>query len=122
MTFSFHLDAIVIAGSALWSLALYLGFSPITDKLIVHLSRWLNRLGGMLNLSKAESSRKRQQQESQSALLASLISTLPFLVVGGVAYYGMEIGLGGSWGISTGILACVSCGVYDLGRRSQSSG
>ncbi|MCL6752459.1 hypothetical protein KBT16_16405 [Nostoc sp. CCCryo 231-06] len=35
--------------------------------------------------------------------------------------WGLEISLGESWGISTGILACMGSGIYELGRRDGES-
>jgi hypothetical protein len=36
--------------------------------------------------------------------------------MGGLCNWGIEIGLGRSWSISFGILACIACGVYELGK------
>ncbi|CCQ59612.1 hypothetical protein CWATWH0401_731 [Crocosphaera watsonii WH 0401] len=57
-------------------------------------------------------------RESQNAFYASLFSILPFFIIGGFCNWGVELGLGQSWSISMGILACMTCGVYELGRRS----
>jgi hypothetical protein len=42
-------------------------------------------------------------------------------VVGGLCNWGVELSLGRSWAISMGILACMGCGVYELGRRDGQS-
>lgn len=115
------LDTVAIAGASLWSLALYLGLSPVSDWITQQFNRWLNFAERFIYTSEQEFERTRQGRESQNAFLASLMSVVPFLVAGGLAYYGIEISLGKSWGISTGILAAVGCGVYELGRRSQAS-
>jgi hypothetical protein len=44
------------------------------------------------------------------------MSILPFLVFGALSYWSLEISLGSSWGISTGILTTVGASIYELGR------
>jgi hypothetical protein len=53
-----------------------------------------------------------------NSLWASVLSIIPFLLAGTLCDYGVELGLGASWAISMGIMACLSCGIYELGRRS----
>lgn len=108
-----------LAGTSLWSLALYLGFFSISEWLMQQLSRWFNFAERSLYTSSEEFERTRNARESQNAFYASIFSIVPFLVVGGLCNYGVELSLGRSWSISVGILACVGCGVYELGRRSQ---
>ncbi|MBD0267655.1 MAG: hypothetical protein ICV77_05100 [Cyanobacteria bacterium Co-bin8] len=110
-------DTADIAGIALWSLALYLGFSPLSNRVVDQIYQWLNIAEEVTRSTQAENKRSHQQRDDQYALVASLLSILPFLVVGGLLNYGVEIGLGRSWAVSVGVLACVSCGVYELGRR-----
>lgn len=117
LPFSIHVDTTTFAGIALWSLALYLGLFPVSEWLMEQLSRWLNFAERSLYLSVEEFERTRKSRESLNSLYASLISILPFLIIGGVCNYGVELGLGRSWAISVGILACVGAGVYELGRR-----
>ncbi|TAF50240.1 MAG: hypothetical protein EAZ60_29485 [Oscillatoriales cyanobacterium] len=100
--FSFAIDATAIAGTSLWSLALYWGLSPITEWVIT---------------SEAEFERTRQAREAQNAFYASLLSILPFLIVGGLCNWGVELSLGTSWAVSMGTIACIGGGVYELGRR-----
>lgn len=129
--FPFSVDAIampqggslpsLLAGTSLWSLALYLGFFPISDWLMRQLSRWFNFAERSLYTSSEEFERTRSARESQNAFYASIFSIVPFLVVGGLCNYGVELSLGRSWAISMGILACMSCGVYELGRRDGKS-
>lgn len=114
---SFELDKITIAGASLWSLALYLGFFPVSDWVMQQLSRWFNFAEGFLYTSKSEFEKTKKARESQNALYASLFSIVPFLAIGALCNWGVEISLGRSWAISMGILACVGCGVYELGRR-----
>ena len=69
--------------------------------------------------SETEFERTRQARESQNAFLASLVSILPFLLMGILCNWLVEIGLGRSWSISVGILVVISCAVYDLGRKDS---
>lgn len=117
LPFKLEFNTITIAGASLWSLALYLSFPTIGEWIIQQLQRWFNFAERSLYTSEAEFERTRKGRESQNAFYASLFSIVPFLLVGGLCNYGIEISLGRSWAISVGILACVSCGVYELGRR-----
>ena len=71
-----------------------------------------------LYTSQEEFEKTRDARESQNAFYASLFSILPFFIIGGFCNWGVELGLGQSWSISMGMLACMACGVYELGRRS----
>ncbi|MDJ0732705.1 MAG: hypothetical protein QNJ47_01250 [Nostocaceae cyanobacterium] len=113
----FNLDTVAIAGASLWSLALYLGFSPVSEWVMHQLNRWFNFAERSLYTSKSEFERTRKARESQNAFYASLFSIVPFIAVGALCNWGVEVGLGRSWAISMGILACMGCGVYELGRR-----
>jgi hypothetical protein len=121
LPFSFELNTIAIAGASLWSLALYLGFSSVNQWVIEQLNRWFNFAERSLYTSQTEFEKTRKARESQNAFYASLFSIVPFLVVGALCNWGLEISLGESWGISTGILACMSAGIYELGRRDGES-
>ncbi|NHC36659.1 hypothetical protein [Scytonema millei] len=117
LPFTLNLDATAIAGASLWSLALYLAFSGIGDWIVHQLQRWFNFAERSLYINRAEFEKTRIARESQNAFYASLFSIVPFLIFGSLCDYGIELSLGRSWAISMGILACVSCGVYELGRR-----
>jgi hypothetical protein len=117
LPFSFELDTVAIAGASLWSLALYLGFSPVSEWIIEQLNRWFNFAERSLYTSKSEFEKTRQARESQNAFYASVFSIIPFLVIGALCNWGVELSLGSSWSISMGILACIGCGVYELGRQ-----
>ncbi|MBN3873158.1 MULTISPECIES: hypothetical protein [unclassified Nostoc] len=121
LPFRFELDTIAIAGASLWSLALYLGFSKVNEWVIEQLNRWFNFAERSLYTSQSEFEKTRKARESQNAFYASLFSIAPFLVVGALCNWGLEISLGESWGISTGILACMGAGIYELGRRDGES-
>ncbi|MBW4645252.1 MAG: hypothetical protein KME23_20040 [Goleter apudmare HA4340-LM2] len=121
LPFHFELDKITIAGASLWSLALYLAFSPVSEWVIEQLGRWFNFAERSLYTSQSEFDKTRQARESQNAFYASLLSIVPFLVTGALCNWFLEISLGRSWGISMGILACIGSGIYELGRRDGSS-
>ncbi|HEY9740993.1 MAG TPA: hypothetical protein V6C90_10930 [Coleofasciculaceae cyanobacterium] len=119
--FRLNLDATVIAGASLWSLALYLSLSSLTQWVMEQLSRWFNFAERSLYTSAEEFEKTRKNREAQNAFYASILSIVPFLFVGGLCNWGVELSLGRSWAISMGILACMSCGVYELGRRHGQS-
>ncbi len=121
LPFRLTLDATMIAGISLWSLALYLGFSPVSEWVMYQLNRWFNFAERSLYTSEAEFERTRKARESQNAFYASLFSIIPFIVVGIFCNWGVEVSLGRSWAISMGILASMGCGVYELGRRNDQS-
>jgi hypothetical protein len=123
LPFRLSLDATTLSGIGLWSLALYLGFSPISDWVMEQLNRWFNFAERFLYLSAEEFERTRSSRESQNAFYASLFSVVPFLLIGGLCNWGVEVSLGRSWAVSMGILAAIGGGVYELGRRDgQASG
>jgi hypothetical protein len=117
LPFSFELDKNAIAGGCLWALALYLAFSQLREWVTIQLNRWFNFAERSLYTSQAEFEKTRKARESQNSFYASLFSVFPFLIFGGVSNWILDISLGNSWGISTGILACMGAGVYELGRN-----
>lgn len=121
LPFSIRIDPTLMAGVTLWALALYMGFSPISDWVAQQITRWFNFAERSLYTSQKEFERTRTARESQNAFYASIFSIIPFIVVGGLFNYGIEVGLGESWTISIGIIACIGCGVYELGRRDSQS-
>ncbi|MBE9205304.1 hypothetical protein IQ244_01910 [Nostoc sp. LEGE 06077] len=121
LPFSFEVDTVAIAGASLWSLALYLGLFPCSEWVIEQLNRWFNFAERSLYTSQTEFEKTRKARESQNAFYASLFSILPFLGIGTLCNWGVEISLGRSWAISMGILACIGCGIYELGRRDGQS-
>lgn len=121
LPFRFELDTVAIAGTSLWSLALYLAFSPVSEWVIHQLNRWFNFAERSLYMSQTEFEKTRQARESQNAFYASLFSIVPFLIFGGLCNWGIELSLDRSWSISMGILACMGSGVYELGRRDGKS-
>ncbi|MCU0524326.1 MAG: hypothetical protein MUF72_05825 [Elainella sp. Prado103] len=119
--FPFKLDVNLLAGMSLWALALYLGFFPISEWVTNRLARWMNWVERSFYPSQAEFEKNRQASESLNAFYASLLSIVPFFVAGGLCNWGVVASLGQSWTISMGIIACIGCGVYELGRRDGQS-
>ncbi|MFB2893559.1 hypothetical protein ACE1CI_11665 [Aerosakkonemataceae cyanobacterium BLCC-F50] len=115
--FSLTINTTAIAGAGLWSLALYLGFWQFSEWIMDQLKRWFNFAERSLYTSESEFEKTRRARESQNAFYASIFSIVPFLIAGGLCNYGVELTLGSSWAISMGMLACVGCGIYELGRR-----
>lgn len=119
--FQFEVDTSAIAGSSLWSLALYLSFSSLKQWVMEQLNRWFNFAERWLYTSSEEFERTRKGREAQNAFYASIFSIVPFLIIGALCNWGVELSLGQSWAISIGILACMGCGIYELGRRDGQS-
>ncbi|NEN92463.1 MULTISPECIES: hypothetical protein [unclassified Okeania] len=119
--FRLAIDATAIAGASLWSLALYWGFSPLSEWVRLQLNRWFNFAERALYTSEEEFEKTRKARESQNAFYASIFSIVPFLIVGSLCNWGVEIGLDKSWSISIGIIVCVTGAVYELGRRDSTS-
>ena len=120
LPFSIELNATAIAGSSLWSLALYLSFSSLNQWVMEQFHRWFN-FAERLYTSAEEFEKTRKGKEAQNVFYASIFSIVPFLVVGGLCNWGVELSLGRSWAISMGVIACLGCGVYELGRRDGQS-
>lgn len=122
LPFSIPFDSAAVAGTALWTLALYLAFSPLSGWVTEQLNRWFNFAEGSLYFSAQDFERDRKGRESQNAFLASLLSPLPFIAVGVLLQYGVQLSLGHSWSLSLAMIAAMGSGIYELGRRdSQSS-
>ena len=121
LPFQFNLDTSAIAGATLWSLALYVGFPGVGEWVMLQLNRWFNFAERSLYISDLEFEKTRSSREAQNAFYASIFSIVPFLIIGSLCSYGVDISLGRSWAISTGLLACMGFGVYELGRRDGES-
>ncbi|MEB3340039.1 hypothetical protein [Okeania sp.] len=117
--FRVAIDATTIAGTSLWSLGLYWGFSPVSEWVTLQLNRWFNFAERALYTSEEEFERTRKARESQNAFYASIFSIVPFLIVGTLCNWAVEFGLDKSWSISIGIITCFTCGIYELGRRDS---
>ena len=115
----FKINTVLLAGGSIWSLTLYIAFPSAQEWVIKQLDRWFNFAERSLYTSQEEFERTRVARESVNALYASIFSIVPFLILGFATNYLAEIALGNSWGISLGILAFISCGIYELGRRDN---
>ncbi|MBE9167596.1 hypothetical protein IQ238_08730 [Pleurocapsales cyanobacterium LEGE 06147] len=121
LPFHLKLDTATIAGACLWALALYLSFSSVKDWITEQLTRWFNFAERSLYMSAEEFEKTRLARESQNAFYASVFSIIPFLGVGFLCDWGVEVSLGRSWAVSMGLMACIACGVYELGRQNSQS-
>jgi len=119
LPFPIRFDRAMVAGACLWSLALYLGLAGLRDATIDLLQRWLNFAERSLYLSRREFAATRAAREAQNAFYASVLSILPFLLLGLLCNDGIELSLGRSWAISLGAIAAIGSSVYELGRRSS---
>ena len=119
LPFQIELSTATIAGSCLWALSLYLGLSSLKEWITEQLARWFNFAERSLYTSVEEFEETRPAREAQNAFYASIFSIIPFLVTGILCNWGVEASLGSSWAISMGIMACMVCGVYELGRQDS---
>lgn len=118
LPFQFQIEALPIAGGSLWATGLYVGFYPVSQWVTDQLCRWLNFVDRSLYLSQEEFEKTRAVREARNLFCASLISILPFLIIGSLCYCASAWGLGGrSWGVSLGMISLLIGGVYELGRR-----
>lgn len=117
--FSLYLDPLAIAGVSLWALALYLSLAGFRQNVADGLVRWFDFAERSLYLSQEEFEQTRPARESQNAFWASVLGILPFLLLGGLCYYSLTVGLGQSWAISVGMMWVILSGLYELARRSQ---
>ena len=117
--FTFEVDTAMVSSSCLWALALYLGLSSLKEWTTEQLYRWFNFAERFLYTDRAEFEKTRPARESQNAFYASLLSIIPFLVLGSLCNWGLKVSLGLSWAVSMGILASIACAIYELGRRDS---
>lgn len=118
--FRITIDTVFLAGTTLWALALYLSLASLRDWVELQLNRWFGFAERFMYFSEEEYEQTREAREAQNAFYAAVLGIVPFLVLGLLFNWGTIWGLGRSWAISLGILACVTCGIYELGRRSGS--
>ncbi|MDV2998731.1 MAG: hypothetical protein N5P05_000337 [Chroococcopsis gigantea SAG 12.99] len=114
--FSIEINTALIAGACLWALALYVGLSRLKDWFIEKLNLWFNFAERFMYTSQQEFDRTRPARESQNAFYASLFSIIPFLAIGILCDLAIEWGLGRGWSVSMGLLACIGCAIYELGK------
>ena len=116
--FSFEIDTVDLAGSCIWSLALYIGLDSTKNWIANLLERWLNFAEGWLYTSAEEFEETRPARESQNAFYASILSIFPFLIVGAITNWAIDISFGGSsWAIALGLMTCAICGLFALANN-----
>jgi hypothetical protein len=121
--FQFQIDITTLTGISLWSLALYLGFFPLSEWVMEKLGAWMNRVEQSLYTAQADkaNAKAKAARESMNAFYASLLSIIPFIAFGVLCNWAVAKSLGQSWTVSIGIIAAIGCGVYELGRRDGQS-
>ena len=116
--FSFELDTVQVAGSCIWSLALYIGLDSTKKWIAYQLERWFNFAEGWMYTSTEEFEKTRPARESQNAFYASILSIFPFLVLGAITNWAIDLSFGGSsWAIALGLMTCASCGLFTLANN-----
>lgn len=116
--FSFELDTIQVAGSCIWSLALYIGLDSTKKWIAYQLERWFNFAEGWMYTSTEEFEKTRPARESQNAFYASILSIFPFLIIGAITNWAIAISFGGSsWAIALGLMTCAICGLFALANN-----
>ena len=116
--FSFELDTVQVAGSCIWSLALYIGLDSTKKWIAYQLERWFNFADGWMYTSTEEFEKTRSARESQNAFYASILSIFPFLILGAITNWAIDISFGGSsWAIAIGLMTCAICGLFALANN-----
>lgn len=116
LPFQFSIAPTTIAGACLWAFALYVGIAPLREGLTDGLEIWMNWAERSLYFSAEDYDKDKDIRERKSAFSASLLSIVPFLGLGVLCNWGVEVSLGNSWSISLGLMACAAFCVYELGR------
>lgn len=116
--FTLSIRVTSIAGWSLWSLGLYVALLPVADWIMAQLMRWFDFAERSLYQSQKEFDDTRAVRESVNGFYASVSSITPFLILGAICNYGVELHLGNSWSISAGLIACGVCALCELGRRA----
>ena len=115
IAFSLELDTVDLAGSCIWSLALYIGLESTRNWISDRLETWFNFAEGWLYTSPEEFEETRPARESQNAFYASVFSIIPFLIAGFFTNWAVDISFGGSsWAIALGLMTCALCGLFTL--------
>ncbi|MFN9174333.1 MAG: hypothetical protein ACK58N_07425 [Synechocystis sp.] len=117
--FDIPFNTVAIASATLWSLGLYLTWNTGRNWIIEQLQCWFNFAERSLYPSEEEFERTREAREAQNAFYASVMSILPFLVLGTLCNWGIDWGLGGSWSLSLGLLSVFTGAVYALGKQDS---
>ena len=120
LVFVVELDTVAIAGACLWSLALYLSFNKFKNWITEQLARWFDFAERSLYASVEEYEETRTVRESQNAFYASVFSIVPFLILGALTNWAIDIGFGGSsWAIALGLMTCAISGLLALAAEEE---
>ena len=117
--FDIPFNTAAIASATLWSLGIYVAWGTGRNWIIEQLQRWFNFAERSLYPSEEEFERTREAREAQNAFYASVMSILPFLVLGTLCNLGIDRGLGGSWSFSLALLLVFTGGIYALGKQDS---
>ncbi|MEL6787904.1 MAG: hypothetical protein AAFO76_10950 [Cyanobacteria bacterium J06607_15] len=116
--FSFEIDSVSLAGSCIWSLALYIGFESGKNWISGQLERWFNFAEGWMYTNSEEFEETRAAREAQNAFYASVFSIIPFLIAGAVTNWIIDLSFGGSsWAIALGLMSCAIFGLFALANQ-----
>ncbi len=116
--FAFEIDSVSLAGSCIWSLALYIGLDSSRTWISSQLERWFNFAEGCLYTSTEEFEETRPAREAQNAFYASVLGIVPFLVAGTITNWVTDLSFGGSsWAIALGLMTCAICGLFALANQ-----
>ena len=108
-----------VGGTALWAITGYLVLSSRVPALMEWIYGRLSATFGATPKPTPEPT----PDHSLFSLGAALLSVVPFVGLGALIQYGLTLSLGGSWGVSLGMITAMVCGLYELGRRdSEASG
>ena len=122
IAFSFELDTVDLAGSCIWSLALYISLDSTKNWIARQLERWFNFAEGWLYTSVEEFEETRPARESQNAFYASVFSIIPFLILGIGVNWAIDLSFGGSsWAIALGLMTCAIGGLFSLASKDYSN-
>jgi hypothetical protein len=120
LLFVIEINTASVAGACLWSLALYLGLASIKEWITEQLARWFDFAERSLYTSVEEYEETRPARESQNAFYASVFSIIPFLILGTLLNWLIEISFGGSsWAIAIGLMTCSICGLLALATENE---
>jgi len=122
IAFSFELDTVDLAGSCIWSLALYIALDSTKTWISIQLERWFNFAEGWMYTSVEEFEETRLARESQNAFYASVFSIIPFLILGIGTNWIIDLSFGGSsWAIALGLMTCAFSGLFALANQDYDS-
>ncbi|MEM8832059.1 MAG: hypothetical protein AAGE96_22300 [Cyanobacteria bacterium P01_G01_bin.19] len=122
IAFSFELDTVDLAGSCIWSLALYISLDSTKNWVAERLERWFNFAEGWLYTSVEEFEETRPAREAQNAFYASVFSIIPFLILGIATNWVIDLSFGGSsWAIALGLMTCAIGGLFALADQDYDS-